>query len=60
MSRIALVTGGTRSIGAAICKAFKATGYAVPANYGSNDSAAQKFCDCAGTEFGVSTCSFRR
>jgi acetoacetyl-CoA reductase len=43
MSRIALVTGGTRGIGAAICKALKAAGYAVAANYGSNDGAAQKF-----------------
>ena len=43
MSRVALVTGGTRGIGAAIGKALKAAGYKVAANYGGNDEAAQKF-----------------
>jgi acetoacetyl-CoA reductase len=43
MARIALVTGGTRGIGAAICKALKAAGYTVAANYGGNDEAAAKF-----------------
>jgi acetoacetyl-CoA reductase len=43
MSRVALVTGGTRGIGAAIAKALKDKGYKVAANYGGNDEAAQKF-----------------
>jgi acetoacetyl-CoA reductase len=43
MSRVALVTGGTRGIGAAIAKAMKAAGYKVAANYGGNDEAAAKF-----------------
>ncbi len=43
MSRVALVTGGTRGIGAAISKALKAAGYKVGANYGGNDEAASKF-----------------
>ncbi len=43
MARVALVTGGTRGIGAAIAKALKAAGYMVAANYGGNDEAAQKF-----------------
>ena len=43
MARVALVTGGTRGIGASICKALKAAGYSVAANYGGNDEAAQKF-----------------
>jgi acetoacetyl-CoA reductase len=43
MPRVALVSGGTRGIGAAICKALKAAGYNVAANYGGNDEAAQKF-----------------
>ena len=43
MSRVALVTGGTRGIGAAITKALKAKSYKVAANYGGNDEAAQKF-----------------
>jgi acetoacetyl-CoA reductase len=43
MARVALVTGGTRGIGAAICKALKSAGYKVAANYGGNDEAAKKF-----------------
>ena len=43
MSRVAVVTGGTRGIGAAISKALKMAGYKVAANYGGNDEAAQKF-----------------
>src|SRR3974390_3351974 len=43
MSRVALVTGGTRGIGASISKAMKAAGYKVAANYGGNDEVAQKF-----------------
>jgi acetoacetyl-CoA reductase len=43
MARVALVTGGTRGIGAAISKALKAAGHKVAANYGGNDEAAQKF-----------------
>jgi acetoacetyl-CoA reductase len=43
MARVALVTGGTRGIGAAISKALKEAGYAVAANYAGNDEAAQKF-----------------
>ena len=43
MARIALVTGGTRGIGAAISKTLKAAGYKVAANYGGNDAAAEKF-----------------
>jgi acetoacetyl-CoA reductase len=43
MSRVALVTGGTRGIGAAIALALKTAGYRVAANYGGNDEAAAKF-----------------
>src|SRR2546430_7008532 len=43
MSRVAVVTGGTRGIGEAISKALNAAGYKVAANYGGNDAAAQKF-----------------
>jgi len=43
MSRVALVTGGTRGIGAAISKALKDKGYKVAASYAGNDEAAQKF-----------------
>jgi len=43
MPRVALVTGGTRGIGASICKALKEAGYQVAANYAGNESAAAKF-----------------
>jgi acetoacetyl-CoA reductase len=43
MPRVALVTGGTRGIGAAIAVALKSAGYRVAANYGGNDDAATKF-----------------
>jgi acetoacetyl-CoA reductase len=43
MSRIALVTGGTRGIGADISRQLKAAGRTVVANYGGNDAAAAAF-----------------
>ena len=43
MARVALVTGGTRGIGAAIGKALKAAGYKVAASYAGNEAAAEKF-----------------
>jgi acetoacetyl-CoA reductase len=43
MARVALVTGGTRGIGAAISKGLKDAGYSVAANYAGNDEAANKF-----------------
>jgi len=41
--RVAVVTGGTRGIGAAISVALKKAGYKVAANYGGNDEVANKF-----------------
>ena len=43
MSRVALVTGGSRGIGAAISKALMAEGYKVAATYAGNDEAARAF-----------------
>ena len=43
MSRVAVVTGGTRGIGAAISKSLLAAGYKVAATYAGNDEAAAKF-----------------
>jgi acetoacetyl-CoA reductase len=43
MTRTALVTGGSRGIGAAISAGLKQAGYNVAANYAGNDAAAAKF-----------------
>ena len=43
MARVAVVTGGTRGIGAAVSKALKAAGCEVAATYHANDEAAEKF-----------------
>ncbi len=43
MARVALVTGGTRGIGAAISTALKAAGRTVVASYAGNDAAAAAF-----------------
>jgi acetoacetyl-CoA reductase len=50
MSRVALVTGGTRGIGRAISVALKEAGYSVAANYGGNDEAAAQFNKETGIE----------
>ncbi|MGR3484534.1 MAG: acetoacetyl-CoA reductase [Paracoccaceae bacterium] len=51
MSRIALVTGGSRGIGAAIAQALKAQGCTVAATYAGNDERAAAFTD----ETGIAT-----
>jgi len=43
MSRVVLITGGTRGIGASIALTFQEKGYTVVANYAHNDAAAQEF-----------------
>ena len=43
MSRVALITGGTRGIGRAISEAFQKAGYTVAAVYAANDEAAKTF-----------------
>jgi len=48
MERVALVTGGTRGIGEAICMALKKAGYKVAANYGGNEEAANAFTERTG------------
>jgi len=48
MSRVAVVTGGTRGIGEAICMALKHAGYRVAATYAGNDAAAKAFSETSG------------
>ncbi len=48
MPRIALVTGGSRGIGAAISKALKEQGCTVAATYAGNDAAAAAFTEETG------------
>lgn len=48
MGRVALVTGGTRGIGEAICTTLKNKGYTVIANYAGNDDAATAFSERTG------------
>ncbi|MDQ0318057.1 acetoacetyl-CoA reductase [Pararhizobium capsulatum DSM 1112] len=48
MSRVALVTGGTRGIGAAISIALKGAGYRVAATYAGNEEKARAFSDDTG------------
>tara|TARA_A100001391_G_scaffold273_3_gene705 strand:- start:32976 stop:33698 length:723 start_codon:yes stop_codon:yes gene_type:complete len=48
MARVAVVTGGTRGIGRAICEALKADGFTVAANYAGNDEKAKAFSDESG------------
>ncbi len=48
MARVAIVTGGTRGLGAAISTSLKDAGYAVAATYGGNDEAAARFKEQSG------------
>jgi acetoacetyl-CoA reductase len=54
MARVALVTGGTRGIGAAISVALKQAGRVVVANYAGNEKAAAAFHE----ETGIRTARF--
>jgi len=48
MARVAIVTGGTRGIGAAISRGLKDAGYAVAAGYAANEVAARAFYEATG------------
>ncbi|MET0257982.1 MAG: acetoacetyl-CoA reductase [Methylobacterium sp.] len=48
MGKVAIVTGGTRGIGAAIARALQEAGHTVAANYAGNDAAAEAFREATG------------
>ncbi len=48
MARVAVVSGGSRGIGAAVSKALKEAGYTVAATYAGNDDAAHGFKEATG------------
>jgi acetoacetyl-CoA reductase len=48
MARVAIVTGGTRGIGEAICQRLKRQGHTVVATYGGNAAKAQAFTAATG------------
>ncbi len=48
MAHVAIVTGGTRGIGRAICKALQDDGFTVVASYAGNDEKARAFTDETG------------
>ena len=48
MARVAIVTGGTRGIGRAICEALATDGFSVVANYAGNEEKARAFTDETG------------
>ena len=48
MTRIAVVTGGTRGIGAAIATGLKERGFKVAANYAGNEERAREFAESTG------------
>ena len=48
MSRVAIVTGGTRGIGEAISLALRDMGFQVAANYAGNTERAKAFTDKTG------------
>ncbi|QYU69911.1 acetoacetyl-CoA reductase [Leptolyngbya sp. 15MV] len=51
MGRVAIVTGGTRGIGRAICERLRADGFTVVANYAGNEAKAKAFTE----ETGIAT-----
>ncbi|QZH76207.1 MAG: acetoacetyl-CoA reductase [Erythrobacter sp.] len=54
MGKVAVVTGGTRGIGRAVCEALQRDGFTVVASYAGNDEAARKFT----ADTGIATYKF--
>ena len=60
MGRVAVVTGGTRGIGEAICRRLDDAGYTVAAVYGSNDDAANAFHEETGIAvYKIDVCDYQ-
>ena len=60
MNRVAIVTGGTRGIGRAICEQLKADGLTVIANYAGNEDEARRCAEWVThvTQNRIATCLF--
>ncbi len=59
MSKVAIVTGGTRGIGLAISQGLMDAGYKVAAAYRANEEAAQKFRDLGGYAIQLDVANFK-
>ena len=57
--KTALITGGSRGIGAAIAKKLASLGANIAVVYAGNEAAAQKVCDECSAEFGVTARPYR-
>jgi NAD(P)-dependent dehydrogenase (short-subunit alcohol dehydrogenase family) len=60
LGRVAFVTGGTRGIGAAICRSLATQGAEVAAGYSGNQQAADAFCHDLGEAFPDSRATVHR
>jgi NAD(P)-dependent dehydrogenase (short-subunit alcohol dehydrogenase family) len=60
LGRVAFVTGGTRGIGAAICRSLASQGAEVAAGYSGNQQAADAFCEEINGSFADSRASVHR
>ena len=55
MKKTVIVTGGSRGIGAAICRAFAASGYNVVINYNASEKEAEKLSALSGLPLKMTT-----
>ncbi|MGY1639091.1 3-oxoacyl-ACP reductase FabG [Geodermatophilus sp. SYSU D00742] len=51
LGKVAFVTGGTRGIGAAICRSLASQGADIAAGYSGNTEAAERFCQDVGAAY---------
>ena len=59
MSKVVLVTGGSRGIGSAIAREYASNGYDVVVNYVNSESKAFKLCNSLESEYGINTLAIK-